>query len=522
MGLHAAASSFWGGLSAGAWRGLSPTFSNPCLSTGPCPAGFYQSAPANATSDRICSPVTQCNGITNYQSAPPTPTRDTICSNVTQCVQNVTYRSVPPNRTADAVCSPVTTCATNQYVSSAPTPLLDRVCAYPDGSIQCAYAPNYGAPGTVVIDTNSIIMCINQQTSPGLFLAPSCLFSTVASQFPPNNPYLIVLQPTLQISTSCDVSVLNVNGTVVGKVVLQQNYVNVLNPYSPPLTVIDDFTGAQTSTTFSNSSIYPPVMPDVTALPVSLGGIDFRAKPAYYGIVYNSAPSIVETFAPSCNPNATATIVNVALVGDPFNVTTLSVGTADTQTTALATLTGNAVNCRTTPQSSSYQASVTRTRTYSVQDTTSTSHKFSLGTEFKFQVGVPLISQVDVSSACENWRARKRQGCLNAALCFCGSHAFPHTPHSQTGLRVYVDQQPEPNNHRHGDGDDNIHNYRLGAPAVQLHGARVGVDVHRHVGTGRHLHRARAVQQHDTAGHVRRQLCRERRRDDKLSRRSYV
>ena len=52
----------------------------------------------------------------------------------------------------------------------------------------------------------------------------------------------------------------------------------------------------------------------------------------------------------TCNSSAPSTIYNIALVDDPFNVTS-AFGTPDTQNTCLAQATGHAVNCRETPES---------------------------------------------------------------------------------------------------------------------------------------------------------------------------
>jgi hypothetical protein len=53
-------------------------------STGPCPAGQYQSSNCTATADRVCSACTTC-GANQYQTAACTETSNTVCETCTAC-----------------------------------------------------------------------------------------------------------------------------------------------------------------------------------------------------------------------------------------------------------------------------------------------------------------------------------------------------------------------------------------------------------------------------------------------------
>lgn len=358
----------------------------------PCAAGFYESVAATATTDRVCLPVTECDGVTTYEFAPATPTNNTMCRNVTQCVQDVTYRSAPPNRTADAVCSPVKACLPQQFEVSPPTLLVDRVCGWPDGILQCQYASNYGAPSGYSVNANDVVVCINQQTAPSLYLQTDCNVHgrTVSSWRNDTKPVLVDLSVASGglYGPDCLVSVLDKTGTAIGKIQVQQGYdTGLAGQSAKPLVVTDKLPGGGTSTTFPVPTDMPFIYDNVT----SLGGIDFRARSAYnyHG---TNRPSILEIFGPTCNASAPSTVIDIRLIGEPKNITA-SLGTPNAGTTAFATITGNAVNCRTTPQSSSYQSSVTRTRTVSWTSTESYSKKYSIATEFKTTIGIPFVAK---------------------------------------------------------------------------------------------------------------------------------
>jgi len=368
----------------------------------PCGSGTYQTAPPSRISDRICSNATVCDGTTQFQAAAATAFRDTICANVTQCIQDVTYRSAPPNATTDATCTPVTQCKTNQFLSSNATLLADRVCMYPNDQVQCRYEGNYGAPSGYSVNSNDIVLCINQQTAPGYYTKSGdvdCTYGRVKSNFPsspPPNPYLndYSVRSGGLFGPTCTVTVYNPSGVRVGAIRVNQDFdLGFIGQSANSLDVFDA----------SNGSAFlqfgpGTTMPSVSNQSSSLGGLEFRAYGAYNTNGRNT-PSILEIFGPTCNSSAISTIYNVALLGDPYNITS-KLDTPDTQNTGLAQVTGHAVNCRETTQSADYQVSVTRSRMFSYADALATANKYTVGADVKLstpKLANAIIGGVEVT-----------------------------------------------------------------------------------------------------------------------------
>ncbi len=375
----------------------------------PCGSGTYQTAPPSRISDRICSNATVCNGTTQFQAAAATAFRDTICANVTQCIQDVTYRSAPPNATTDATCTPVTQCKTNEILLANATLLTDRVCGYPNGAVQCQYADNYGTVNPRrQVNSNNIVLCINQETAPGYYTKNGdvdCDSGKVISNFPSPYPYLndyTVKDGAICTSCgpNCGVSVYNPAGVRVGAIQVTQEFRKDGQDAKDLVVTDQSGTVPGSSVTFYHAqSAGAAIMPAIQNQPTSLGGLDFRAHAAYeeYGGV--NIPSVLEIFGPTCNSSAISTIYNVALLGDPYNITS-KLDTPDTQNTGLAQVTGHAVNCRETTQSADYQVSVTRSRMFSYADAQATANKYTVGVDVKLstpKLANAIIGGVEVT-----------------------------------------------------------------------------------------------------------------------------
>ena len=376
----------------------------------PCGPDTYQTAPPSPISDRICNNATVCNGVTQFRVSEATPFQNAICANVTQCVQDVTYQSSPPNATVDATCTPYTVCLSNQYESSAPTPVADRVCSFPDGGKQCNYVGNYGT--TRDVNANNIIVCINQQTAPGYYTqSGDCSFGQLLTNFPGSYPYLndFTVTDGRTAGPTCQVRVYNPQGVRVGAIQVDQDYDNhvTVGQSAQPLKLTDEFNGSGATLQFDVGS----TMPDVASTPSSLGGLDFRAYAAFDNNGRNT-PSVLEIFGPTCNSSAPATIYSIALLGVPYNITSKP----DTQNTGLAQITGHAVNCRGTVETSTYQVSVTRSRTFSYQDSQGSSKKYTAGLEVKLttpKLAGAIVGEASVTFS-GSYRPVRRKQSLNS------------------------------------------------------------------------------------------------------------
>ena len=86
----------------------------------------YQSAAPTATTDRVCTVLTQCTA-QQYQSTAPTATSNRVCTPDTVC-GNTQYQSAAPTATSDRSCAPISTCTSSQYETAAPTATSDRQC----------------------------------------------------------------------------------------------------------------------------------------------------------------------------------------------------------------------------------------------------------------------------------------------------------------------------------------------------------------------------------------------------------
>jgi len=84
----------------------------------------YESTPPTATSDRVCTTLTQCNA-DEYQESPPTLLDDRVCKTLTSCVGDE-YISTPHTVSSDRTCTARTECSSTQYQSNA-NPLGDDV-----------------------------------------------------------------------------------------------------------------------------------------------------------------------------------------------------------------------------------------------------------------------------------------------------------------------------------------------------------------------------------------------------------
>ena len=103
-----------------------------CLSVTQCSTGQFIQMSETATSDRICKDWQVCDFIYQYDNSPPdvpNATEDRDCRNITQC--NATeYQTQAPTTISNRICTPLTPeCGPQQYESIVPNATTDRVCS---------------------------------------------------------------------------------------------------------------------------------------------------------------------------------------------------------------------------------------------------------------------------------------------------------------------------------------------------------------------------------------------------------
>ena len=124
-----------------------------------CRLRHYQTAAPTTSSDRQCSPYTQCLPDAEYEKQQATATSNRICSNVTMCepgTREATGGAATATRDTLCVpcplgqyqdergqrkCKPMLTCVAGQHISQAGSAIADRVCA-PCGNHTFQPAPN--------------------------------------------------------------------------------------------------------------------------------------------------------------------------------------------------------------------------------------------------------------------------------------------------------------------------------------------------------------------------------------------
>eukprot|EP00038_Savillea_parva_P018932 m.25878 g.25878 ORF g.25878 m.25878 type:complete len:987 (+) comp4275_c0_seq1:391-3351(+) len=139
-----------------------------------CPTGFYQSAPATPTTNRVCSPFSAACTTSQYESAPPTPTSDRNCSDITPSCASTTYQAAAPTATTDRQCVRYSKCRAGSTVQEvAPTPTSDRVCR---NATTCTSNEYEVTPPTLLTDRecNTVSACAN----PSQYIAVSATATT--------------------------------------------------------------------------------------------------------------------------------------------------------------------------------------------------------------------------------------------------------------------------------------------------------------------------------------------------------
>lgn len=107
--------------------------------------GFYESEAPTSTSDRVCLPLTECDGATKFETAAPVLAQSNYpdeagqpvhaisnreCALLTVCAAGDEFESTPPQHNADRVCSVLRApCfADTEYEAVTPNATTDRVC----------------------------------------------------------------------------------------------------------------------------------------------------------------------------------------------------------------------------------------------------------------------------------------------------------------------------------------------------------------------------------------------------------
>ena len=102
-----------------------------------------------------------CDPDTQYESTPPTATSDRVCTGLTNCGSDE-YMSVSKTPTSDRVCTTLTTCGLNEYESTPPTETSDRACAQKMGCVKHTWAGDEhieGCAGYTTSETCPTFQC---------------------------------------------------------------------------------------------------------------------------------------------------------------------------------------------------------------------------------------------------------------------------------------------------------------------------------------------------------------------------
>jgi hypothetical protein len=103
----------------------------------------FESIPSTLSTDRVCTPLTQCAS-NQYEAVPPTPTSDRVCKEQVVCAvyQNAAVEGTPTSPqvcenkctatqwfdVSTTTCQPLTECVGDEVQEVAPTPTSDRQC----------------------------------------------------------------------------------------------------------------------------------------------------------------------------------------------------------------------------------------------------------------------------------------------------------------------------------------------------------------------------------------------------------
>lgn len=95
----------------------------------PCTVGTYEALTPTKTSDRECRACTRCDLDHEFEAHACSGSDDTQCQLQSQCSLAVgTYESSPATATSDTVCSNISMCNLTQYEIEVPTATTDRLC----------------------------------------------------------------------------------------------------------------------------------------------------------------------------------------------------------------------------------------------------------------------------------------------------------------------------------------------------------------------------------------------------------